>query len=220
MTALALFALGNITGSLFWIMRVAAALGAMIVGWFAGGPVVRVLYRGLMRRPTPRWLVPSARLGSAALLGLLVYFYLPLGGGAGLGWGPGAGGGPGLGPGSSLAKSGAENTSKQQEAATADPAKKGTKNLEIELIGGKRYQGDGRFYLIKRREPVVALEDVEKYLVANNADLAEYVTIVLAPNSVDAQHGAVLRLATVIEKYGHIPRIENVPSRPPAQSAP
>lgn len=212
MNVLALSALGNITGSLFWIMRVAAAVGAMIVGWFAAGPVVRLLYRGIAGRPTPRWLVPWARLAGAALLGLLAYFYLPLGGGAGFGWGPGAGGGPGLGPGSASATKSSENETEPKKSDSAKPAKKRPQNLEIALIGGKRYQDDGKFYLINRREPVVALEDVEKHLKENSETLAEYVTIVLAPNSVDAQHGAVLRLATVIEKYDRIPRIVNVPT--------
>ena len=211
MSAMALYALSNLTIGLFWALRVAAAIGAALVGWFVSGPILRLAYRGLARRPAPNWLMPWARLGGAALCGLLAYFFLPLGGGGGLGWGPGAGGGPGIGPGTGLTKATPGDEGKQQSTEAAKATVKPLENLEIELIGGKRYRGDGRYYLINRREPVVTLEEVEKYLRENAAHLAEYVTIVLAPTSVDAQHGAVLRLSTVIEKIDRTPRIVNVP---------
>ena len=213
MSAAALFALSNVTIGLFWALRVAAAIGAAFVGWFVTGPILRLAYRGLVRRPAPSWLMPWARLGGAALCGLLAYFFLPLGGGGGLGWGPGVGGGPGLGSGTGLAKATEQEESKQENAEVANTAPKALENLEIELIGGKRYQDDGHYYLINRREPVVTLGEVEKYLRDNADHLAEYVTIVLAPTSVDAQHGAVLRLNTVIEKVDRIPRIVNVPEK-------
>jgi hypothetical protein len=212
MSAPELFALSQITGSMFWILRVVAAIGAMIVGWFLAGPVARLMYRGVFRRPAPRWLTTSARLGGAALFGLLVYFILPLGGGGGFGWGPGAGGAPGLGAGTGSAKIANDEGTDAGKETVAKQTQRGLENLEIALIGGKRYQDDERFYLLNRREPVVDLDHVEKYLKENSDHLAEYVTIVLAPTSVDALHGAVLRLSTVIEKYDRIPRIVNVPA--------
>ena len=209
MSEAALLATIDVVATLFWGLRVAAGIGAGLVGWFLTGPVVRLLYRGALRRPVPGWLLPWARLGGAALLGLLVYYYLPLGGGGGFGWGAGAGGGPGRGPGDGSATTKNDKPADAEITNIAKAPIKGIENLEIELIGGKRYRNDGRYYLISRQEPAVGLEEVEDYLKKSKDRLAEYVTIVLTPKSVDAQHGAVLRLNTVIEKYDRIPKMLN-----------
>ena len=206
----ALLATIDMVATLFWGLRVAAGIGAGLVGWFLTGPIVRLLYRGAFRRPAPGWLLPWARLGGAAVIGLLVFYYLPLGGGGGFGWGAGAGGGPGRGPGDGSSTTKKDQLAETEKANVVKTPIKGLENLEIELIGGKRYRDDGRYYLINRREPEVALEDVEDYLKKNKDRLAEYVTIVLTPTSVDAQHGAVLRLNTVIEKYDRIPKMLNI----------
>jgi hypothetical protein len=204
----------DVTASLFWVLRVAAGVGGAVVGWFVSAPVVSVLFRAAFQRAAPRWLSPWVRLAGACLIGLLVFYFLPLGGGSGFGWGPGAGGGPGLGPGDGTGKTGNEKAAKQDKSSATEKPKLET--LDIELIGGKRYQEDGRFYLIRRQEPVVNLDAVADYLEKNKERLAEYVNIVLTPASVDAQHGAVLRLRTVIEKHGRIPLLKSV-NAPPGQ---
>src|SRR5207244_7010437 len=75
--------------------RIAVAAGGALVGYFLSGPVLRALYRLAFQRPIPGWLLPLGKLGSAALIGLLIFFFLPLGGGDGWGWGPGWGAGAG-----------------------------------------------------------------------------------------------------------------------------
>jgi hypothetical protein len=203
----------DVTATVFWVLRIGLALGGVVVGWFVSGPVIRLLYRGAFRRPAPGWLMPWARLGGAALIGLLVFYFLPLGWGGGWGWGAGAGGGPGLGTGDGSAYT------KAEKAAIADKNGETSKKndieaLEIELVGGTRYQGEGRFYLIKRRQPAVNLGEVEAYIKKNKERLAEYITIVLTPESVAAQHGAVLRLITIIEDNDRTPEIKNVNAAP------
>src|SRR5689334_18126058 len=99
MTLGTLLAAIDITATVFWVVRLAAGFGGALVGWFVTGPVTRLLYRGAFQRPAPGWLVSWARLGGAALVGLLLFYFLPLGGGRGFGWGPGAGSGPGPGRG-------------------------------------------------------------------------------------------------------------------------
>jgi hypothetical protein len=200
----------ELTAYLFWVLRLAAGVGAAIVGWLFTGPVVRVIYRGAFQRPVPPRLVPWTKLGGAVLLGLLVFWYLPLGGGGGLGWGPGDGGGPGLGPGDGPAKKGSDEPSTGVKSPLAKKGRKDLETLEIELIGGARYKNDGRFYLLKRQEPVVPLDEVDDYLNKNKERLDEYVIVILTPDSVAPQHGAVLRLNTIIEKYQRIPQIKNV----------
>ena len=65
----------DVTATLLGSLRLAAGIGAALAGWFATGPVVRVLYRGAFHRPAPGWFMPWTRLGGAALLGFLVYYY-------------------------------------------------------------------------------------------------------------------------------------------------
>jgi hypothetical protein len=196
----------DVAATLLGLVRLAAAVGGALLGWFVTGPVARLLYRAAFRRPVPGWLLPWARLGGAALAGWLFFCFLPLGGSGGFGWGPGAGGGAGLGPGD-----GSGNTTLADKAAPADEAASKKVLLEIELSGGTRYRGDGRYYLIHRREPAVTLEEVEDYFKKNEGSLAEYVIIVLTPNqSVDELHPAVLRLKTIIEKYQRKPQVKDV----------
>ncbi|HWY88796.1 MAG TPA: hypothetical protein VNX28_18940 [Gemmataceae bacterium] len=205
----------DVTATVLSVLHIGLALGGVVVGWFVSGPVIRLLYRGAFRRPVPGWLMPWARLGGSALVGLLVFYFLPLGwgGGGGWGWGLGAGGGPGLGTGDG------SGYTKAEKAAIADKDGENSKKndveaLEIELVGGTRYQGEGRFYLIKRRQPPVNLGEVEDFIKKNKERLAEYVTIILTPESVAAQHGAVLRLVTIIEDNDRIPQVKNVNAAP------
>jgi hypothetical protein len=203
----------DVTATLFCALRVAAGIGGALAGWFVTGPVVRLLYRGAFQRPAPGWVLPWARLGGAALFGLLLFYFLPLGGGSGFGWGPGAGGGPGLGPGNGSGKLADDKTERVNK--TVKNAGKDLESLEIELVGGTRFLGSGRFYLINRREPAMALEEVEDYFKKHQERLADYVTIVLTPNqSVDAGHPAVLRLNTIIEKYHRKPQVKDVDAQP------
>ncbi len=200
----------ELTSWVFWGLRVAAGIGGALVGWFCAGPVARVVYRVACRRAAPPWMLPWARLAGAILCGLLAFYFLPLGGSGGFGWGPGTGGGPGLGAGDGSGKSADKPSLPKKAASAAD-----LETLEIEVIGGKRYQGDGRYYLIKRREPAVALAEVEDYLQKNQEHLAPYVMIVLTPNnSVDAGHAAVLRLNTIVERYKRKPQVKDVDAEP------
>jgi len=204
------FAAFDVTATVFWVVRIAATICGALVGWFATSPLARLIYRGAFHRPIPTWLLPWTRLAGAALVGLLIFYFLPLGGFGSLGWGPGAGGAPGLGAGSGSGKK--EDGLKDDDGknGSAQTSRMGSETLDIELIGGTRYRGDGRFYLMQGKEPVLNLEEVDDYFKKNKDRLAEYVTIVLTPDSVAPQHGAVLRLNTIIEKYERIPQVKNV----------
>ncbi len=211
MTDLGFFESFDLTAPLFWVLRVAAGLGGALIGWFITGPIVRLLVRGAFHRTTPGWLLPWAKLGGAGAVGFLVYYYLMLGGIGGPGWGPGPGGAPGRGPGDGSVVAGADKAAADGKSSkAANAAQKKREALEIELIGGKRYHDDGRYYLLKRQEPPLTKEAVDDYLREHQDTLDEYVTIILTPQSVAAQHGAVLRLTGVIEKYGRNPQIKNV----------
>ena len=89
-----LFAQAGLTDAVFWALRAAAGLGGALVGWFVSDPLTRLLYRAAFAKPPPGWVLPWAKLAGAILVGLLVFFFIPLGGGpGGFGFGPGQGGG-------------------------------------------------------------------------------------------------------------------------------
>jgi hypothetical protein len=82
------------------VLRVIAAIGGAFVGWLMSDPAARGAYWLAAHKPIPGWSLPWIKLASAAALGLLVYFFIPLGGGpGGWGYGPGTGGGAGQGAG-------------------------------------------------------------------------------------------------------------------------
>jgi len=181
------------TAGVYLLIRSAAAVGGAIIGYFVMGPALRLLYRLAFQRPVPGWLLPLGRLAGAALIAALIFFFLPLGGGPGWGWGPGWGAGPGEGTGK-----GGESGDKVK---VTNGAKKGgvREKLVIELLGGKRYMGEGRYYLIKREPPARTLNEVEEF-IKDKADKLE-VHVHLTDESVAASHPAVGRLRERLEHY-------------------
>ncbi|MBI3409255.1 MAG: hypothetical protein HY040_12985 [Planctomycetes bacterium] len=212
-----LFGFIDLTAPVFFVLRVAAGIGAAMVGWFATGPVVRLLYRLAFQRGVPNWVLPWSRLVGAVLCGLLVYYFLPLGGGNGWGWGAGAGGGPGRGPGDG---SGQTSDQTKKDAPAKDnrdkslPAKTVREPVAIELIGGDQYKGDEKYYLLKRQPPAVSLTELEAYF-KNHKDRLE-VHIVLTPNSVGEGQGALRRLKDLADTY-RIPTVRRVEENKPKQ---
>lgn len=203
MIAGTLWAIIDLTGPIFFALRVVAGIGAASVGWFLTGPSVRILVRVGFRRGVPGWLMPFFRAGGAVGLGLLVFYFLPLGGGPGWGWGLGGGGGPGLGAGD---VSGQDNRDAITNAKTRDSKAKGPPGklvrepVEIELLGGERYQGQDKFYLLKRQAPAVSLEQVEAYF-KEKPDRLE-VRIIMDPDgSVGFRHPAYISLDALARKY-------------------
>jgi hypothetical protein len=190
---------------LFFIIRVAAGVGGAIVGWFLAGPVTRLLYRSAFHRPVPNWLLPWTKMAGALLLGFLLFYFLPLGGGLGWGWGPGEGGGPGLGPGpgggpgsgtDGKEKKGGKDGSadKQQSEETV------RQRVEIELIGplDPRFKHD-HYYLLKRAEPAINLSEVESHF-KKDQDKIE-VHVILTDKSPGRGQGALGRLIELTSQY-------------------
>ena len=72
-------------------------------------------------------------------------------------------------------------------------AKKGAvrEKLVIELLGGSRYMGEGRYYLIKSQPPARTLGEVEEHIKDKSDKLLVHVLI--TDESVAASHPAVAR---------------------------
>lgn len=161
--------------SILHIVRIIAAVGGAVVGWFGCDPLTRLGYRLSYKGATPMPLLFVTKSAGAAILSILVYFYLPLGGGGGLGFGPGAGGSPGKGPGQGGDKGLAATDGKDAKPPVKDKAdvdgksSKAIETIEIEIINVKRFEDveNERYYLLRRKEPAVPLGKVEELFKKN-----------------------------------------------------
>jgi hypothetical protein len=200
----ALFGAVDLSEILFTAIRLAAAVGGAIVGWFLAGPVTRLLYRLAFQRPVPGGLLPWAKMSGALLVGFLFFCIVHLGGtGLGWGWGPGEGSGPGFGPGTGggpgtgLTKDGKGHVEVGKDKK--NPQKSTRDEVEIELISSQKYKQDGKYYLLKRAEPALDLKEVESFFEKSNKNMI--VKIVLTDESVGTGTGAAIRLREVANKY-------------------
>lgn len=207
----------SLTEPLFWVLRFIAGVGGAFIGWFLTDPLTRITYRLIARQPVPGWVLPWTKMLGAATLGLLVFFFIPLGeGGGGLGWGPGQGGGPGQGKdaggkGTSDKTDGKKPLTDAPAKDTKGPTKTVREIVEIELLGGPRYPGGGKYYLIDRRDPPRTLEEVEQYLKKRKDQIE--VHVILTEQSVGRHHSAYLLLRDKL-------RVQGIPFVEPTESAP
>jgi hypothetical protein len=189
-----------------WVLRVIAAIGAVLVGWFVSDPLARVGYRLIAGKPIPGWTLPWIKITGALVLGLLVYYFIPLGGGpGGWGYGPGLGGGPGKGAGEggteTQGKAASGKTDKQPPAkdkpAEESPEAVVRKPVEIEVLGGKRYPGDNRYYLLRSTDKAKTLQEVEGYFKehAGKLELRIIVTSESPDNTITGVTDALQRVA-------------------------
>ncbi|MBI1833150.1 MAG: hypothetical protein HYR84_17045 [Planctomycetes bacterium] len=154
----------GLSENVLFIIRIIASVAGALVGWFIADPLGRVFYRTIYGGETPGSFLLGSRIIGAAIVGLLVFLFLPLGGGGGLGLGPGLGGGPGKGKGDGGDKS---------NSAT-DPAKDKTPKgigpqidvIDIHIIRRDDYkEEDKRCYLLRDSKEAKTLAQVEDYLL-------------------------------------------------------
>jgi hypothetical protein len=132
-----------------------AVLGGLLIGAFAQS-VVKLVTAG---KRMPRAAHNLIRITGAVAVGLAIYFVLGPGGFGGLGWGLG-GGGSGTGH-TGTTQHGTGGTSTQQPTSPASQPET-ARPLGIEMLGGKRYKGSERFYLIVGAKEPVTFEEVRK----------------------------------------------------------
>jgi hypothetical protein len=178
----------------FLALRLLAATGGFLAGWFVSGPATLLLGRLAFHRPVPQWGQYGAKLAGGALVGFLVFWYLPpgMGGGGGRsGGGTDKGVGPytdGKGTGTATATGKGESTGKGPHTG----ATQREKILSVELLGGDQVK-DGKYYLIGRQDPPVDGAALQKYLEQHRQELAG-VDIFLTERSVGESHLAVRQL--------------------------
>jgi hypothetical protein len=192
--------LPDLTRPFLDVIRIIVGLGGFFVGYFLSAPFIRVAYWLRYRKSISTtgylfWL----KLLSGVTLGILLYVFLPIGWG---GFGPGGGGtGNGNGKGSGT---GPGIDDQPGKGVVGLPAKKGPttsqrKILAIELLGGERYKGDGKYYLIDRKEPAVAKEQVEELLKRDPSKLE--VQLFFTNQSVHMKHPAAEAVRSLARKY-------------------
>jgi hypothetical protein len=207
-----LWALLDLTAPVKTAIQVIVAIGGFFTGYFLGGPFVRFFWWLLFRRSVPPSLYPWLKLLFGVLLAALLYFFLQLGGGGGWGFGgPGGGGsgtgkgtGTGVGPGTNGPPDKKDNVSVEKKGVIASTQRN---VLEIELLGGRRFQGDGKYYLLGRKEPAVDLAKVEEVLRKNPDKWDVY--LVFTNTSVGTQHPAAIQLRNLAQRY-EIPHVDKL----------
>ena len=176
-----LFALSldfGLSETVLFLVRIIATVGGAVVGWFVCDPLTRIVYRASAAKPTPGGLLLGTKMGGAATLALLIYFFLPLGsgGGGGFGFGPGAGGLPGKGPGDGSDKVASKDNAKTDKAnkdtkdQSTDDAKTPQKRerVEIELIASDRNEPT---YLIKGATDPIGINGLREYFEKNHGKI-------------------------------------------------
>jgi hypothetical protein len=196
------FDLSGIRDFIFLVLRLFLAVAAAFLAWLLAGPLLRALYRVVVRRPAPGFPVSVGRLASAVAVGVLVFWYLPIGGGGGgLGlFGGGSGSGSGAGPGGPH-----EGTGKGKDETAKDAGIPGTEVLRIEMVVSKRVpRGDDRYYLKDGQEPPRNLESIKKLLEENNKRWGQMEIIIYA-NGPAEESGAVQDLKELARQHGLTP---------------
>jgi hypothetical protein len=180
---------GQIDPFLLFI-KVPAAIGGAFVGYVASGPVVRLLYRAAFHRPAPGWIMPLGKLAGGALFGAILFLLVSLGGNGGWGLFPGRGSGSGDG----IAAKG-ESNGKSTPGKIEPPRER----LDIELLGGVRITGEGRYYLLDKESQAKTLEEVEA-AIKDRADKIE-IHLLATDESVAKKHQARTRLSELLQRY-------------------
>jgi hypothetical protein len=198
--------LTDISSTGLLIIKLVAAVGGFVVGYFVSGPFWRLFWRGAMRKPIPPALLPWMKFCTGLVFAALLYSAVHFGGG-GWGFGGPGGGGSGVGGGTGDGKGDGKSGGKGETTTPGDPGKKGPATtppareiLVVELLGGNRYPGDGKYYLIDRKEPPVTLAAIDEMFKKRGAKIELHIHY--AADSVGQRHAAAERLRDAAQKYG------------------
>jgi hypothetical protein len=191
---------------IFWLaVRILAALVGAFLGSLLTGWVVRLTARLVWRRPAPWLVVVVARLAGAVAAGLLIYYFLYPGGSGGWGlggggWGLGGGGTGKVSTGTGTGTPGTTAPEKQRPSMAATLAA-AVDTLTIEMLGGSRYKGEERFYLIQGKPPARTLQEIRD-LLQKNPQRYRKLEILIYPDSVAVEHPATSRLEDLARQLG------------------
>lgn len=179
------------------LLKGLAVVGAAALGGLLGGLLVQLLVRAFFHGTVPKPALKLIQLLGGLALGLLVWLWVfGEGGTGGMGgsggyWPFGAKGGSGTGTTTIV-----EATTKQKALATA-PSSSRPDFLRVEMLGGDRYKGDDRFYLIegeKTSRTLAELTDALTALREKKPGLKKLEIVIFDTGSVAEGHEAVRAL--------------------------
>lgn len=140
------------------IRGVVAVIGA-VLAWYISGPVFRGLYWLVVRKAIPMLLSVPLRVVVAGAAAVALFYFLPIGSGGMGGLGSGGGKGDGVGPHSGNKGTGPGTDSNNKNNGTnpsSSPDKNGAEIIDLELLGGDKYEkdgkpiyGEGKYYKVK-----------------------------------------------------------------------
>lgn len=177
------------------LLKWLAVIGGAALGGLLCGLIVQLLGRALFHRALPKPALKVIRLLGGLALGLLVWLWVFGEGGMG-----GMGGSGGYWPFGAKGGSGiatiVEATTKQKTSATA-PSSARPDFLRVEMLGGDRYKGDERFYLIEGEKTPRTLSELTEALQAlrdKKPNLKKLEIVIYDKGSVAEGHEAVRAL--------------------------
>ncbi|MBY0525532.1 MAG: hypothetical protein K2R98_19160 [Gemmataceae bacterium] len=178
-------------------VKVLAVAGGAAVGAFAVGGLVQLIVRLTVRRPVPRAVLTPVRLLGAVAVGLAVWLFVFGSGGGGLGgsgWGFGGKGSGSGNNGTGTTQPGPAGSSMKERPSTAPVDR--TQVVRIEMLGGKRYKNDDRYYLWESDKEPLTLLEVRKRLESakERTPPVKAIEIVILEDSVSEKSPAVEQL--------------------------
>jgi hypothetical protein len=173
------------------LLQLLLGAAGLILGWFLGAPLARVLYRLAFQKPIPPKVLTVARLGTAIVCAVLLFF-MPLlfglgGGGRGNTTGPGDGSGTDAGK--DLGDKGKGKGGKDGKGKGVTPGLEG-ETLRVQLIASAKYNSDQRWYLLDQSAKPRTLAEVEAYLKTNKGRVRT-LEILLSGETPASRHPAV-----------------------------
>jgi hypothetical protein len=182
------------------VVKWLAVVGGAAVGGVLFGVFVLLAGRLLRRKRVPRLVLNGGRLLGAAVFGVVVYWLVFGLGGSGFGLGGGSGFGlGGQGSNGGTTQPGTSPTT-QPRTATA-PASERSQILSIEMLGGDRYKGKDRFYLVEGVAEPQTLDEVRQLIQRREGQLKELEIVIRQKGSVAEGHAAVQQLKQLADDH-------------------
>lgn len=201
------------------VVKFLAVAGGAAVGALVFGGLVQLLGRMIAHRPVPRPALLIVRLLGAAATGLAVWLFVFGSGGGGLGgggWGFGGSGGTGGETGTGTTGKDSPPVSQRDKPPTT-PAAQPEEVLRVEMLGGKRYKGDERFYLAEGENGPLQLFEVRKLIEQRRQKSSVKVIEIVIRNegSVAESHPAVKLLKQLASDQELAVKVTTTPGEAP-----
>jgi hypothetical protein len=170
--AVSVLAFPDVSQIFYYAVKVVMVVAGVLVGWFAGGAVIRVLVRLAFQRETPRFVQILSKLAFAVLVGYLAYL-IPIGGGGPGGFFGGKGKDSGDKPGTSNGDK--PSTSQDKPGRNVRDQSSRDEILSVRVLGGEAVKPPN-FYqaTIAGQDKTLTRDDLRKIIEQDQAGAKRY----------------------------------------------